>query len=187
MAYTKKKTSEDKPVSETVNTAETDEVSAVDTGVKGVVYQTRKTIPLDALVYVKNLTGGVLIYQDTRTGYTYTWQGYGEEIPIEMRELVNMKNTNRKFFTENWIEMDIAVLRDLRMDEFYKDYLSYDDIEKLLSKFSDDLVEKLRQASPVIRNSVGLRAMQLIDERKLTDINVIRNLEQALGCELIER
>ena len=38
MAYTKKKTSEDKPVSETVNTAETDEVSAVDTGVTLVLF-----------------------------------------------------------------------------------------------------------------------------------------------------
>ena len=153
---------------------------------EGVVYSSRKQIPLDALVYVKNLTGGKLIYHDPRTGYLYTWEKYGEEIPIEMRELINMKNTNSKFFTENWIQMDVAVLRDLHMDNYYKDFISYEDIEKILDNDVSVIVDKVKNASSVIRNSIGIRAMQLIDEHKLTDINVIRALQEALGCSLID-
>lgn len=187
MAYVKKKVPDTSLPSTDSETADVDN-SAVDlSAMEGVVFSTKKKIPLDAIVYVKNLTGGMLIYQDTRTGYIYTWQKYGEEVPIEMRELVNMKNTNPKFFTENWIQMDINVLRDLRMDNYYKDFMSYEDIETLLDNTADVIVKKLEKASPVIKNSVGLRALQLIDERKLTDINVIKSLEQALGCELIER
>ena len=190
MAYTKKKTAS-KSIdieSSLEKSAVTEENVAADiSNIKGVVFQAKKEIPLDALVYVKNLTGGKLIYKNPRTGYTYIWNEYGEEVPIEMRELINMKNANQAFFTENWIQMDIAVLRDLHMDNYYKDFVSYEDIENLITKDADKIIDKLKNASLTIKNSVGIRALQLIEEKKLTDINVIRALEEVLGCELTER
>ena len=183
MAYTKKKTN----VTEPTSNETTKPVGSDNNEPKSTVIQTKKTIPMDALVYVKNLTGGRLIYTSrAMNGYTLIWENYGEELPIEMRELYNMKNTSPKFFKENWVQVDIAVLRDLNVEHYYKDFISYDDIENIAKGNVDKIVKKLNKASAVIRNSIGLRVMDMIEKRELSDINTIRKLEKALGCSLIE-
>lgn len=153
-----------------------------------IIYKTKDKIPMDALVMVKNLTGGRLIYTSkSLNGYKLVWDTYGEEIPIEMKELYNMKNTDRRFFTENWIEVDINVLRDLRMDMYYKNAITSKELDSLFNQPAEIITEKVSKASKTIQNTVGLRAIEMIENRQLTDINIISALEKALNCELYER
>ena len=123
MAYSKAKTADIEKTQDS-GTAETVPETVSTT------YVPRRKIPLDAQVMVKNLTGGKLIYVSKRlVGYSEEWHEFGEEIPMEMAELYSMKNTDRRFFTENWIEVDMAVLRDLQMDRFYENAITADEIE----------------------------------------------------------
>ena len=41
--------------------------------------------------------------------------------------------------------------------------------------------------SPVIKNCVGIKAMEMIKDGRLSNINTIAALEKALKCELYER
>lgn len=170
---------------------ETREISRVDSESEPEITKTsrlraKEKIPMDAIVYVRNLTGGKLVYIG-RNGYYVEWQSFGEEQPIEMRELYNMRGSDRRFFTENWIEVDLAVLRDLQMDSFYKDAISYDDIENIKNGKVDKLIAQMKKTKPIIKNSIGVRIMRMIEDGELTDIVTIKKLEEAVGCELFQR
>lgn len=181
MAYSKAKTADIEKTQDS-GTAETvpETVSAT--------YVPRRKIPLDAQVMVKNLTGGKLIYVSKRlVGYSEEWHEFGEEIPMEMAELYSMKNTDRRFFTENWIEVDMAVLRDLQMDRFYENAITADEIENLFNMDQEELITKIKTISSVIKNCVGIKAMEMIKDGRLSNINTIAALEKALKCELYER
>ncbi len=184
MATTRKK-------SEGELSEETREVSRVESQsepatTKVTQLRVKEKIPMDEMVYVRNLTGGKLVYIG-RNGYYVEWQEFGEEQPVEMRELYNMKGTDRRFFTENWIEVDLAVLRDLHMDSFYKDAISYDEIEDIKNGKVDKLIAKMKKAQPIIKNSIGVRIMNMIESGELSNINTIKKLEEAVGCELFQR
>ena len=182
MAYTKSKTAvNDENREQGVSTEETPSSVSMS-------YSPRKKIPLDHLVMVKNMTGGKLVYVSKRLrGYSETWYEFGEEVPMEMAELFSMKNTDRRFFTENWIEVDMAVLRDLQMDKFYTDTITSDEIENLFDKDIDVIVKKIEKMSPAVKNCVGIKAFEMVESKKLRDIDVITKLENALDCTLIER
>ena len=179
MAYTKVKNAD------TEMNQNTDAPAASETDSK--TYSAKKKIPLDAQVMVKNMTGGKLVYASKRlVGYSEEWHEFGEEIPMEMAELYSMKNTDRRFFTENWIEVDIAVLRDLQMDRFYKDAITADEINNLFDMDIDTLVYKIGKMSPNTKNCVGIKAIEMIADGRLSNINTISALEKALNCELYE-
>ena len=148
----------------------------------------KKKIPLDEPVMVKNLTGGKLVYESKRLrGYSEVWHEFGEEIPMEMAELYSMKNTDRKFFTENWIEVDISVLRDLQMDRFYKNVMTVDEINNMFEMEADELINKVSNMTIALKNCVGIKASEMIADGRLTNIHTINALEKALNCELYER
>ena len=137
---------------------------------------------------VKNLTGGKLVYESKRLrGYSEVWHEFGEEIPMEMAELYSMKNTDRKFFTENWIEVDISVLRDLQMDRFYKNVMTVDEINNMFEMEADELINKVSNMTIALKNCVGIKASEMIADGRLTNIHTINALEKALNCELYER
>ena len=110
-----------------------------------------------------------------------------EEIPMEMAELYSMKNTDRKFFTENWIEVDINVLRDLQMDRFYKNVMTVDEINNMFEMEADELINKVSNMTIALKNCVGIKASEMIADGRLTNIHTINALEKALNCELYER
>ena len=144
-----------------------------------VILAPKQKIPLD---------GGKLVYESKRLrGYSEVWHEFGEEIPMEMAELYSMKNTDRKFFTENWIEVDMAVLRDLQMDRFYQNAMTVDEINNMFELNADELVSKVSNMSMALRNSIGIKAMEMIEDGRLSNVKTINALEKALNCELYER
>ena len=191
MATTKKdvNSSSDKAISEvSVNETVSKETEEAMETSPIVSYTAKKKIPMDARVMVKNTTGGELIYVSKRLlGYTEVWSEFGEEIPMEMSELYSMKNTDRRFFIENWIEVDPIVLRDLNMEQFYKNFLPVDEIQKLSNKSIDEIISAINYMKPSAKNAFVLEAIKYVENGELSDIRVITAIEKTLNCELYER
>lgn len=153
-----------------------------------VSYKAKKAIPMDALVMVRSNVNGKLVYVSKKTnGYKEIWSSLGEEIPMEMAELYSMKNSNRSFFTENWIEVDPIVLRDLQMEHYYKDAISIEDLDTIFELQGEELERKIDSMKENIRNAFVLDAIKRIEEGTLTNIRTISTIEKKLNCELYER
>ena len=152
-----------------------------------VSYKAKKVIPMDALVMVKSAVNGKLVYVSKRqTGYMETWNGLGEEIPMEMAELYSMKNTDRSFFTENWIEVDPIVLRDLQMERFYKDSISVADLDGIFDLEGDELKQAISKMKENTRNAFALEAVKRVENGTLTNFRTISTIEEMLNCEIYE-
>ena len=152
-----------------------------------VSYKAKKVIPMDALVMVKSAVNGKLVYVSKRqTGYMETWNGLGEEIPMEMAELYSMKNTDRAFFTENWIEVDPIVLRDLQMERFYKDAISVADLDNIFNLEGDELRQTISKMNENTTNAFALEAVKRVENGTLTNFRTISIIEEMLNCEIYE-
>lgn len=194
MATTKSTTNKSKSVTKT--TPAEKPVEAVDNNMEAkealnespiVSYKAKKAIPMDALVMVKSAVNGKLVYVSKRlNGYIETWNGMGEEIPMEMAELYSMKNTDKSFFTENWIEVDPIVLRDLQMERYYKDAVSIADLEDIFELEGDELRQAISKMKENTKNAFALEAVSRVENGTLTNFRTISIIEEMLNCEIYE-
>lgn len=194
MATTKSTTNKSKSATKTTPVEKP--VEAVDNNMEAkealnespiVSYKAKKAIPMDALVMVKSAVNGKLVYVSKRlNGYIETWNGMGEEIPMEMAELYSMKNTDKSFFTENWIEVDPIVLRDLQMERFYKDAVSIADLDDIFELEGDELRQTISKMKENTKNAFALEAVSRVENGTLTNFRTISIIEEMLNCEIYE-
>lgn len=170
-------------INETV--AETKEASEKVSPI--VSYKAKKAIPMDATVMVRSAVHGKLVYVSKKqNGYKEVWSEFGEEIPMEMAELYSMKNSDRRFFTENWIELDPIVLRDLNVEHYYKDAIAIAELDNIFEMRGKELEDKIDLMKENMRNAFALEAIKRVENGSLTNLDTIRTIEKKLNCELYE-
>jgi hypothetical protein len=176
---TKKNTSTTTKTTETTPTVQTAETN-VTTKV-----QAKVTIPNDELVEVTNVTQSRLVLVDS-DGFKNVLENFEDTIEMEFGELVKLKKRYIKVFTENWIELNPVVLKALGVDKYYKDFINVDEFESLFALSESELRDKVSKLSKSMKQSVGMKALNLIEEGKLDSIKKIKVLEEVLGYSLIE-
>ena len=79
-------------------------------------------IPLDTMVTVVcNTIGGATYISKKASGYIVEWEDFGSEEYMELGELVAMRNTDRRFFEDNWITLEDTDEYDaMQLYEFLK-------------------------------------------------------------------
>lgn len=148
----------------------------------------KKQVELNDLVKVVSCFYGRLVYVSRKTGYQTIWSEFGDFEMMPVEELMSMRNSQRGFFENHWITLagDNAedVIKYLRLEQYYKDIASVDDIDNLFGNAPDELPGILQRFTPAARETIARRAYELVQEGVLTDINVIRALETELGYDL---
>ena len=147
-----------------------------------------KEIDPDMYVTVRNGFRGKLFYKSSKTGEKFRWQNYGDEQEMELRELKNAKNSNKKFFENNWFMFnDLWVLDYLGVRQFYKNALKIEDYDKLFDKTPAEMKRIIGEMTPSQKRSASYRATELIRDGKIDSLKRIAAIEEALGIELIEK
>ena len=149
---------------------------------------TQKKITNDYIVDVKNGTHGSLIYHSNRSlGYTVEWSEFGEVQQIEFGELVAMRGSQRRFFEQNWILIeDAEILKKLGVDRYYINALTTDNFDSVFKMSADEIKEKVSKMSDGLKESIRLRAVELIKSGELDSLSAIKALGEVLGCDLNE-
>lgn len=149
-----------------------------------------KDIDSSQYIIVRNGFQGQLVYKSQRTGEVFQWSEFGDEQEIELRELRNVRNSNKSFFINNWFmfnDEDDWVIDYLGVRQFYKNAISIDSFDSIFEKKPTELKKLLNELSEGQKKSVAYRASQLIAEKKIDSLSVISALEDTLGIELIEK
>ena len=147
-----------------------------------------RDVDLNQYITVRNGFQGKLIYKSSRTGETFIWDEFGAEQEIELRELVNAKNSSKKFFINNWFMFDDGWVIDfLGIRQFYKNAVSIEDFDGIFKKSADEIKSIVSQMSAGQKRSAAYRARQLIAEGEIDSNKAITALEETLGIELVER
>lgn len=147
-----------------------------------------KEINPNQIITVRNGFQGRLVYKSKRTGERWSWESFGAEQDMELSELKNARNSNKKYFINNWFMFDEDWVIDyLGMRQYYKNSLNIQDFDQLFKKPVGEIEDIISKLSEGQRKSVVYRAKQLIAEEEIDSNRVINTLEKCLGVELVER
>lgn len=147
-----------------------------------------KEIDPNQIITVRNGFQGRLVYKSKRTGERWRWESFGAEQDMELSELKNARNSNKKYFINNWFMFDEDWVIDyLGMRQYYKNSLNIQDFDQLFKKPVGEIEDIISKLSEGQRKSVAYRAKQLIAEEEIDSNRVINTLEKCLGVELVER
>ena len=128
------------------------------------------------------------LFKSKRTGERWSWESFGAEQDMELSELKNARNSNKKYFINNWFMFDEDWVIDyLGMRQYYKNSLNIQDFDQLFKKPVGEIEDIISKLSEGQRKSVAYRAKQLIAEEEIDSNRVINTLEKCLGVELVER
>ena len=146
-----------------------------------------KEIDPNQIVTVRNGFQGRLVYKSKRTGERWAWDAFGAEQDMELSELKNARNSNKKYFINNWFMFDEEWVIDyLGMRQYYRYALPIDGFDELFEKPAAEIESVVAKLSEGQRKSVAYRAKQLIAEGGIDSNRVIATLEKCLGTELVE-
>lgn len=169
----------------TVPAANTVPPAATETSKKPLV---PKEIDLNQMVTVRNGFQGRLVYKSKHTGERWSWDVFGAEQDMELSELKNARNSNKKYFINNWFMFDEDWIIDyLGLRQYYKYAIPIQGFDTLFEKPVAELETILSNLSKGQRKSVAYRAKQLIAQGGIDSNKTIATLEKCLGTELIER
>lgn len=147
-----------------------------------------KEVDPNQYVTVRNGFQGRLVYKSKRTGERFVWDSFGAEQDMELSELKNARNSNKKYFINNWFMFDEPWVVDyIGMSQYYKFAISIQDFDKLFEKPAAEIGKIISKLSDGQKKSVAYRAKQLIAEDGIDSNRTIAALEKHLGTELIER
>lgn len=153
-----------------------DEKTVVNTTSKA-----RKIDP-DDYVSVRNNTMGTLIYISSRQmGYNVTWEEFGDEEMIKYGELQAMRNSQKRFFTDNWIYIDDPeVVRALGVEKYYKHAVDPDSLRDLFELPVGQLRDRIAKMSDGMKDCIKRMAIHMYDAGELDSVSKMRVLEETL-------
>ena len=148
-------------------------------------------IPLDTIVpVVCNTVGGATYISKKIMGYQVEWDDLGSVEYMELGELASMRNTDRRFFTDNWIVLEDTVeytamqLYDfLKVSKYYENVFTPENIDEIFTYSKDKITKTIATLSRGLKETIAARAKQKLDEDTL-DKNIIDTLESALGIQI---
>lgn len=147
-----------------------------------------KKVDINQFITVRNGFQGRLVYISTRTGERYVWDSFGAEQELELRELRNAKNSNKKFFVNNWFMFDEEWVIDyLGVGQFYKNSLKLSEFDTIFEKSPEEIHEIIAKMPEGQKKSLAYRARELVIAGEIDSRKMITALEESLGIELIEK
>ena len=153
-------------------------------------------IPLDLEVPVVNNTPGTLIYITKRSGgMNASWGEYGDIQYLDIRELISMRNTDKRFFTDNWIGINGSddgeftaddIYRYLRVDVLYTNYIPPERIDEFFELNPDEMAAEIADMTPGMRDVIIAELSSRIASGTIDSVSKINALEKAFGMKFKE-
>lgn len=147
-------------------------------------------IPLDTMIpVICNFPGKLVYISEKIKGYTVEWDGLGSIEYMELGELASMRNTNRRFFEDNWIVFEdsdeytaMQIYDFLKVNKFYKNVFTPKNIDEIFSYDKDKIVRTISTLSKGMKTTIAARAKEKLDNGTL-DKNIIDTLEMVLDVQ----
>jgi replicative DNA helicase len=176
----------------TKKTAEKEETKVENKQTDNKPVNTKKKIPLDTNISCKSAVRGTLTYLSKRmAGYQVVWNDFGDEEFLDLQELISMRNTDLRFFKDNWIIIDDSegytaqeIMDYIKVSQYYNKDVNIDNFDSLFNEKPDKIKETVSKMSSGLKETVAIRAKQLYNSGNLYDLRCIKALEESLGVEL---
>lgn len=190
MAYTKKTTNTNTATS----TKEAEPVVEKDMAAETVVEKKatkkteRKFVPGD-MILCRCVRPNKVVFHSTKTDTRYEFGGYGDVNEVDYSDLLKLKSSRSPVLFQPKILIEDEELREQWSRDLASVSDEYDGVyntEDLFNKTPDEFETFLRNASDGVKDLVKLCAANLIRQEKLTDLRLIRIVDDVLGTKYKE-
>lgn len=128
-----------------------------------------------------------VMYLDDYTKFHYRWKNVGDEVYMRFSELERMWHNNGGYFRSLWLKPeDSRVIEEFHLDGIYDNYdflmdaknYTYGNIDKICTMFTQMHDSEMKHATCA-------KIKNFISTGKLTDIRIIKALQDKLGIDLL--
>lgn len=143
-------------------------------------------LALDDIIPVKSITFGGLTYKARSTSAIYRWNQIGAIQYMSVAELNEMNNYKSSYLNKPLvILMDERAIKKFRLQHVYENVAQINNLKRL---FKSDMITIDRVITTALdanmRDILVSKSRQMIKNKTLTDINIIRFLEKKLQHDL---
>lgn len=150
-----------------------------------------RRIPIDLEVCCVSNVKGRLTYVSNRVGgLGADWDEFGSEQYLDIRELMNMRNTQKRFFDDNWIIIKDSddgeytadeIYKFLRVSERYGDYYDKDNLDTFFDLTPKQMKEKVARVSDGIKELLIATASEKFRSGEIDSLKKKQAIKDALG------
>lgn len=148
----------------------------------------RKFVPGD-MIPCRCVRPNKVAFYSTKTDTRYEFGGYGDINDVDYSDLLKLKSSKSPILYQPKILIEDEELRRQWARDLQSVSHEYEGIyetEELFEKTPNEFETFLRNASDGVKNLVKLSAANLIKEEKLTDLRLIRIIDDVLGTQYKE-
>lgn len=149
-----------------------------------------RRIPIDLEVpCVSNVKGHLGYISSRMGGLDADWDEFGSVQYLDIRELMLMRNTQKRFFDDNWICIKDSddgeytaeeIYKFLRVDDKYGDYYDADNIETFFNLTPSQMKQKVANLSKGIKELLTITALDKFERGEIDSIKKKQAIMDAL-------
>lgn len=145
-------------------------------------------LPMDTVVNVKSITYGGLTYKSRTTNAVFRWNQIGSIQPMTIGEINEMNNYKSDFLRKPLvILMDERAIKKFRLTPVYENVAKINNLTAVFNSDMETIKKVIDDALRVnMRDILISKVRQMYKNKKLTDINVLRLLENRLQFDLTD-
>lgn len=145
-------------------------------------------LSLDDVIPVKSITFGGLTYRARSTNAIYRWNQIGAIEYMTVAELNEMNNYKRAYLNKPLVLLlDERAVKKFRLQSVYENVAQISNLKKLFKSNLSTISRVVDHALDVnMRDILISKTRQMIKNKTLTDINVIKLLEKKLQHDLAD-
>jgi hypothetical protein len=155
---------------------------------KSVVTETVKEKPLEDAdeINVISLVSNVS-YKDKQTGDMYEWDEAGHVEPMTFGTLKNMWRSYKGYFKNMWLKPDDArVINQFGLTKTFAKYEYLMDASNYTKKNINAICDAISETPNGLKFAICDKIKSLVIDGEVTDVSVIKRLENHLKINLIE-
>jgi hypothetical protein len=145
-------------------------------------------ISLETIVPVTcNVQGGAVYTSKKINGHIVEWDEYGATEYMELAELVSMRNTDRRFFEDNWVICEdtedykaMQVYDFLKVAKYYANVFTPENIDTIFNEEPKQIIKIISTLSDGMKGTIATRAKIKVDAKEIDSNSKIEALETAL-------
>lgn len=146
-------------------------------------------VDVNMFISVRNGSQGKLVYISKHTREKFVWDSFGDEQDMQLSELKSAKSSAKDFFINNWFMFkpeDAWVISYLGLEQYYKNAIDIDNFDSLFGLTPAAIKAKISKLSAGQKDSVAVRARQLMADGEIDSNKVIKALEESLSINLTD-
>ena len=157
---------------------------SVDTGINSNI----EDLPIDTVIPVKSITFGGLTYKSRTNNAIFRWNQIGAIEYMTVADLNEMNNYKRDFLNRPLvILMDERAIKKFRLTSVYENVAKINNLKQVFASDMGTIERTIDTALQVnMRDILVSKVSQMIKNKTLVDINVIRLLSKRLSYDFEE-